>query len=59
MHSECPVAECSVCDTSVTLCDLCSGEGAAFDSQSQQCVVGNTRINDDTDFDFYLGEGYC
>ena len=59
LFPECPVAGCSVCDTGLTSCDLCSDEGAEFDDQSLQCVTRDrqdTTANTDDEFDFYLGE---
>ena len=37
--SECPVADCMVCDTDVSKCDMCSRENAVFDDTVSQCVI--------------------
>ena len=43
------VPDCSVCDTDPKICDICSEEGAKFDTEQSKCIVGDDSGGDDDD----------
>ena len=38
-----------MCDTDPKICDICSEEGAKFDTEQFECIVGDDGGDDDDD----------
>ena len=47
---------CSVCDSNIISCDVCSADGAQFDTTSFRCVVSEPRGDRTSGDRFYLSE---